>query len=464
MKNFFLLSLMILPLIVNSQQFNELIIDVNLFDYPYQNLAAKTVSNSSYPNFDVKNSDYFKAFINPSMKQSINLSSSFYNSVYFGISKMNINWFNTDFVNYLTESLIETGVILVVEFIPLGDAWLHEEFHRAVLTKNYVNSYNEVNNFPLFKELISVNNVTDNDLVRFKSDNPSDFVRLHAAGIEGEYMLIRNLQSKNIFHNQQHGYFLNSFLWTANSFYYVFFCHQNDAEETTIEINAQDGSNIPKRDFTGLDFTAWVYDLFKPDEPYSLRGTHPSGVGLNRYIAPSDLTEAEFKYLKKQGFLQLINFASPMILGINNLPLTIKGNKYVFNFAFRHFLTSFGYDISLDLFLKSEKFNFLVSTHSYSNQQLTLPGIELNIVDYILIDQKFKVLTSTKSMVWLQPENLFFSDKKSKLGGLIGADLKIGREKVFFDLNFQYKSKGWVAAEVFQSNNFSAGFGLSLYL
>lgn len=464
MKKILLFSLLFLPLIISSQQFNQLIINVNFFDYPYQNMAAKTVSNSNYPNFKVKNSDYFKAYFNPSMKQSISLSSSFYNSIYFGISKLNISWFNSDFANYFTQSIIETGIILVVEFFPLGDSWLHEEFHRAVLTKNYVNSYNEVNNFPIFKQLISVNNVTDNDLVRFKNDNPTDFVRLHAAGIEGEYMLIRNLQSKNIFHNQRHEYFISNFLWTTNSFYYVFFCHQNDAEITTKEINAEDGSNIPKRDFTGLDFTAWVYDLFKPIEPYSTRGIHPSGVGYDRYIAPSDLTTAELKYLKKQGFLQLLNFASPMMLGINNIPLTIKGNKYIFNFAFRHLLTSFGYDISFDLFLKTEKLNILVSTHSYNNKQLTLPGIELNIIDYKLINRKFKILASTKSMIWLQPENLFYADNKSKLGGLIGTDVKIGKEKLFLDFNFQYKSKGWVASEVFQNNNFSAGFGLNFYM
>lgn len=464
MKKNFLLLLFAFPLISYSQYYNQLKIDLIFFDYSYQNLAAKTVSSSNYPNFEVKTSDYFKSYANPSMRQSIALSSSFYNAVYLSMSKMKINWFNSDFLNYMTHSLIETGIVLISEFVPFGDAWLHEEFHRAVLTKNYVQSFNEVNKFPIFKELISVNNVKDDDLVRFKTQNPADFVRLHAAGIEGEYMLIRNLQSKNVFDNQQHAFFLNNFLWTVNSFYYVYFCHLNSAEETTNEINIEDGSNIPIRDFTGLDFTAWVYDLFKPNEAYDARGIHPSGIGYDRYIAPSDLTDAELKYLKKQGYWQLMNFVSPMILGLNNIPINVNGNEYIVNFAFRHLLTSFGYDVSFDLFFKTNKLNIIASTHSYNNKSKTLPGFELNLIDYKLLDRKIKVLASSQSMIWLQPENQFFTDTRSKLGGLFELNLKIGGENVFSNFYFNYKTQGWVAGNVFQEKNISAGFGLSFYL
>jgi len=464
MKKKILLFFLCFPLFASTQINTDLKIDAIFFDYPYQNYATKTVSASEYPNFDVKSSDYFKSYINPSMKQSVALSSSFYNSVYFGLSKININWFRSDFANYMTKSLIETGVVLVVEFVPLGDAWLHEEFHRAVLTKNYVDSYDEVNNFPLFQDLISVNSVLDDDLARFKHDNPTDFVRLHAAGIEGEYVLIRNLQSKNIFYNQQHPYFLTNFLWTTNSFYYVYFCHLHNAEITTNVANSDDGTNIRQRDFTGLDFTAWAYDLFKPFEDYAQRGTHPSGVGFDRYIAPSDLTIEELKYLKKQGFLQLINFASPMMLGLNKLPIVIKGNNYDFNFAFRHLLTSFGNDISFDFFLSNDKVNLLTSFHAYSNKFRTLPGYELNIIDYKLLDQNVEIFSSARSMVWFQPDNLFFVDKNSNFGGLTELNIKIGKEKLFADFMFGYKTRGWVAGNVFQESNIYASFGLSFYM
>jgi len=332
-----------------AQDFQKIILNFPVFDYSYSVYAAKTVSNSAYPAFDVKPVDFFKAYVNPSMSQSLESSASFYNAMNFGLSELKINWFNNVFLNYFTESLIFSGALFVAEYIPLGDAWLHEEFHRAVLTKNYVNSYNQVNDFPLFAELVSVNNVTDENLIRFKASNQTDFVRLHAAGIEGENLLIRELQKRTFFNNQQYPYFSFELLWTANSFYYVWICHTEEAEIITNDVNAQDADNFKIRDFTGLDFTAWVYDLFKPQAAYAQRGVHPSGIGIDRYVKPSDLTSDELNYLKKQGYLQLLNFASPMLLSINHIPITIKGVQMDMNFAFRHYLTSFGNDISFDI-------------------------------------------------------------------------------------------------------------------
>jgi len=78
----------------------------------------------------------------------------------------------------------------------------------------------------------------------------------------------------------------------------------------TDNIMNNEGTNILIRDFVGMDFTSWVYDLFRPNEPYTNRGIHPSGVGIKRYIKTSDLTKEEQSYLKLQGFLSLFNFIS----------------------------------------------------------------------------------------------------------------------------------------------------------
>ena len=48
------------------------------------------------------------------------------------------------------------------------------------------------------------------------------------------------------------------------------------ADKFTIKSNLEE-RNIAKRDFVGLDCNAWVYDLFRPNEPYELRGIHPIG-------------------------------------------------------------------------------------------------------------------------------------------------------------------------------------------
>lgn len=450
--------------IVFSQNQNSVILNFPIFDNPYYFYGVKTVSNSSYPNFNLKTADYFKAYENPSMFQSLNYSASFYNVLNLGLSKLKINIFKNPLLNYLTESLIYSGVLLVSEYIPLGDSWLHEEFHRAVLTKNYVNSYNQVNDFPFLAELISVNNVTDENLIRLKNSNPVDFIRLHAAGIEGEYMLTKELQKKSFFYNQQYPYFTFELLWTANSFFYVWICHTDEAEVTTDEVNLEEGANLKIRDFTGLDFTAWVYDLFKPYEAYELRGIHPSGIGIDRYIKPSDLTVDELKYLKKQGFLQLLNFASPMLWGINNIPINLFNKKWEINFSVRHLLTSFGNDISFDLFLKQNKFMNNTVFHLYSNGVKSFPGLESNIIDYNFSFGAINLKSSFRTMVWLLPENLLFYDSKFDLGGLADITLALGKKSFYPYLQFGYKTKGWVAANEFQGESKYFRFGLSWYI
>ncbi len=38
--------------------------------------------------------------------------------------------------------------------------------------------------------------------------------------------------------------------------------------DSTHDAVREEGADVKRRDFVGLDFTAWVYDLFRPDEPY----------------------------------------------------------------------------------------------------------------------------------------------------------------------------------------------------
>jgi len=461
---FFLVFLFSISCNLYAQNNEKLILDFTVLDYNYLDFSSKTVSNSVYPNFNVEWYDYLKSFANPSMQQSISISSSYYNVLNFAMSKFKIKFLKNQLLNNLLESTVLTSVILFSTYMPLSDAWLHEEFHRAVLTKNYTKSYNQVNDFPFFSELISVNKVTDEDLIRFKKNNPQDFVRLHSAGIEGEYVMVDNLNARNFFYNQQQAYFAYNLLWTFNSAYYVWICHTKEAENITTEVNIQDGTNVEIRDFTGLDFLAWTYDLHRPYEDYTVRGIHQSGIGLDRYIKPSDLTSEELNYLELQGYLQFLNFLNPMLIGIYRLPINIKGNKYFYNVFVHHLLNSFGYDISLNTYFQSTKLNIISGLHLYQNQNLILPGVNFEVIDYDIKIKNYKLRTSLKSAIWLQPENLMFTDVKSNFGGLISFKTKFGKKKFFPFIELSYKTKGWVAGEDFQEEHFSFRSGLSWYL
>src|SRR6185295_15238755 len=135
----------------------------------------------------------------------------------------------------------------------------------------------------------------------------------------------------------------------------------------TDTMNLEDGADVKRRDFTGHDFTAWVYDLHRPDEPYSARGVHPSGVGIDRYIKPSDLSSGEFAYLRRQGRLQLLNLIDPFMFGLHEVTLDVHGTPMRMNANIGHLLTSFGRTIDTNIFVARGGAKVMVTMHAYAN-------------------------------------------------------------------------------------------------
>ena len=148
----------------------------------------------------------------------------------------------------------------------------------------------------------------------------------------------------------------------VNSIAYIASGSTSEANRLTDQWERDEGTAVSRRDFTGHDFTAWVYDLFRPDEPYTARGMHPSGVGLRRYIRESDLTDAERAYLHRQGRLAMLNLLDPNLV-------SVSGGR--FNAAAAHVLTPFGYTIDLNSFIHPKLF---VALHDYVNHERSFPS------------------------------------------------------------------------------------------
>lgn len=281
----------------NKESRSPIILDYNFVDFPFSKNSMEM-------------SGIGGLFANPSMSQSLNISSSFYSLTSEGYYRL-----MTKNKPKATIYRLSLGVVSLLTYlpIPLSSGWMHEEFHRSVLAKHGGNSFNEMNNFPIFKSLIFVFDVKDQDLIALKKNNPSDMVRMAEAGIEGEYLLANNI-NKMAFYNNAKSKSLLPLLVSFNSSFYVIISSAKSIDNEYDKLYKSEGENIAKRDLVGLDFTSWVYDLFRPDEPYENRGIHPSGVGIDRYIKRSQLTHRELSYLKQQGYLQLINFINPLSL------------------------------------------------------------------------------------------------------------------------------------------------------
>lgn len=437
----------ILILYGNPPDSVKLKLDFPVFDWPHQYYAAKTTGS------------FLKGYANPSMAQSLSLSNNLYYAGHYGIRRSFENVRRPFWRKLGTRSAIAAFDILST-YLPFGYAWLHEEYHRAVLTRREANSFNGIYRFPVGQDVVAVSHVRDEDLERIADYHQPDFRRLQTAGIEGQLHQVQSLQKSNFYHHKQLPHLMLYWLSVTNNAFYVLACSSDTFDALVDKMNERDGATISNRDFTGPDFTAWADALFYPEKPYAHRGTHPSGVGYNRYIKPSQLTNEARDYLKKQGVLQFINFLSPMMFGKERIRLksSYTGNHYG-NFAFRHMLTPFGYDLSMDLFYQGPQNNLFFAVHNYHNRHKSFWGIESMVLNRALTET---IYTDIRIMLWQQPEALSFDAKKGQTGSLLGFRAHryaYGRISPFIEL--EAKSTGWVMGNVFLQPNFSLRAGFS---
>ena len=440
----------------DSLRYPKLKLELPLFDLPYQLDASKTYNNGK-----LSFKSFFQGYANPSMHLSLDLTADLYSASHYEIYKLfhrenNLNMSGGKRFLY-TLSLIGTDFIL--NYAPLGDGWEHEEYHRAIMTRFHVNSFNEMNTFPIGAEAVSVDHVTDEDLIRFKLESPTDFNRMHVAGIEGKYLLIDRLERNNFYYKQKLPNELYYLFTTLNAISYVVYCSIPSINDRyTDEFNIVEES-IEQRDFTGFDFTGWTYDIFRPNENYALRGMHTSGVGINRYIKTTDLKPEELTYLKNQGKLQLLNMLSPMLFGIKEIKLT---NDLYGNFSVHHFLTSFGNDIVLNVLLKNSYYNTFFAFHNYQNYTSYFPAIEGQLVDYNIHFQKINLYCSPRIIVGFQPKEQQFKSDNMSLLGLAECKFELRtKSNINPFIEFSEKTKGWIAGNEFLTSNFSCRLGIS---
>ena len=396
----------------------------------------------------------------PSMQQSLDVTKDLYQYSHYKFAQ----WFDS---RPLARTLSTVGFDIVSLWLPFGAAWLHEEWHRAVMSKHGIDSYNEVYEFPLFEETISVKHVKDEDLIRLKQEYPADIVRLHASGIEAQYELNFALEKDRFYH--QPPTFDDAILWLnyINNISYLYACASDQSSTITDEILQNEDEDVSERDFTGLDCNAWVYDLFRPDEPYEQRGIHPSGVGINRYIKYDDLSDEEQDYLNTNFKLSFLNLVDPFLYRLEYFTATNPINQQPFrwNATLRHHLTSFGYSIDTNIFYQQKSVNAMAIFHGYFNKDHFFPGLELALVRFPIPLFGMKLPLSVRTSMWLQPKDQQFYTDQSELGGIATMKLNFPAYKQWETfIEMEAKTQGWVAGNVYLGDNFSIRLGVGIKL
>jgi hypothetical protein len=438
-------------------------LDFPLIDAPYIGYASKTVGNG-----ETSLGAIFKGYANPSMQQSLAITTDVYTAVHYGIQKglaksKRINKLPNGWLKRYLKGSIHNLADLALVYSPLGEGWLHEEYHRSAMSVAHVNSFNDMNKFPIGASTVAVSHVSDADLVRFKEIDPKGFIRMQVAGIEGQYLFADKLQKNNFFYRQNLPFETQYILTTVNSALYVLLCSAPDFSAVETDAMNKKEADIKVRDFTGLDFNGWAYDLFRPDEPYEARGIHPLGNGIDRYRTTRHLSPDQLSYLNRQGKLQFLNFLSPMMFGVRSIRIGKTG--WNGNFAVRHLLTSFGNDISLHVYLMNKSYRAAVTYHRYRNFEKGFSALEGSMIDMpVKLSGRSKLLFTPRVLAGVQPANQDFMTSKSDYIGLIGTriDLVSSTSKWNPYIDFDEKTSGWVAGNEFLGPRFAGRFGMAL--
>ena len=398
------------------------------------------------------------------MAQSLWLAADAYEAMHTGLRALADPYGPPGLQRFLGYALLGAADLLTINLPPLL-AWQHEEWHRAVMSNRGIDSYDDIYKFRLLADVVSVSHVRDEDLVALKAAHPAEQVRLSQAGIEGNQELIAALERVSFFEGSRAAHSFILPLLALGNWAYLSECASKEGDGLTDKLNAEEGDDVPKRDFTGLDCTGWVYDLFTPDEPYGARGPHPSGVGIDRYRKRTQLTDEGRAYLTRQAWLSLLNFADPRMFGVRRFVWggADGGPPAYVNVALRHLPAAFGYALRGDLYFMRGETRLLASLYAYGNARHVLPGLEATLLRVPL--GRLPLAVSPRLAVWLQPGQQRYDSSALAPGGLAGLRLTWqATARVQPWLELEAKSEGWVPGIVHLTSNVSVRTGIAASL
>jgi hypothetical protein len=391
----------------------------------------------------------------PSMQQALDLTVAQYELAHGAIAQL---FGARRFWGHLTTVLYD----FVSLPLPLADAWLHEEFHRAQMGSRGIDSFNDVYRFQFGGEAIYVSHVSDDDITSLKRQHPAEWIRVNEAGIEGELSLGRELETRQ-FLGQGRGWHLPLYwLIKLQTLIYVESSTWDDTDADTDLMNAEDGMDVPRRDFTGHDLLAWTYDLHRPAEPYTARGVHPSGVGIDRYVKLVDLTPEERRYIRQQGRLHWLNFADPFLLGIDGVRLGgDPASPTLATMSLAHFLTAFGYSVEANVLVRRGERALSAIIRMYANQSHKYPGLEMTAYDLPVRVRGHNLAVTPRVMLWLQPRDLAFRADQAQAGVRVVLRARPAQGRLVPFIEIDGKTEGWVAGTPYLGRNLGLRLGVS---
>lgn len=402
----------------------------------------------------------------PSMNQALEWSKDFYELGFWGIDELGDRlflkrrttphakgkiWANSLFKYAVGLGFSKYGSELP---IPLG-VWGHEEYHRSTLGVAGVASKN--GNWLLSRWDGTVYGVSDESLDMLKQEHLDQLLYAYVSGVQYEIMLNERVTLEDFYH--QRSLTKNALMLYNAHYVYNYFNFSTSPHSDSVKVIAppHESPNPVERDFAGADLTAWVYDMFNPDMPFTSRESFPNGEGVNRRVGFSDLSPEAQEYLVKQKKLSLLNFANPAIFFLNKIRL---GPGFAFNLFAQYTPTHFGNDIALFVPLRLQKHKILLSMHNYNSYTGSGYGLGLGVFGH-RVSHKLDVDLTLN--LWDQPQSFQGDDKH------VGGAFQL---KGHYALNpgisgfvaMTGKTKGWIMGNPYLAENVSMQLGLNVQI
>ena len=322
----------------------------------------------------------------------------------------------------------------------------HEEGHRSILTSLGIGSISQ----PFFnlKGTAYVNGVKDSTLKNLRDNDLPNYIRLHTAGIESDYMLGNKMEEAIIFNSDsKKNLFIElSFRKMLTMAYYTLSLlpalNPKLKEESELE-----------RDIVGHDVYGAIKNLYRPN------------ITFYRYTNYEDLTTEERKFVKRVGYRALLNLASPLFLKPLNI---IRKENLMLSIGSGYTMSPFGDFIDENFYIQyNKKYNLHAYLRQYQNRNTWFPAGGVSLINCLLTS---KLSSTIAGHFWSQPQALDFNTTKSSFGGAGDLLLKYivlntkQSNSLSVDLGLNYKTKGFLPEEVVMKEHFGICLGVSINL
>lgn len=320
----------------------------------------------------------------------------------------------------------------------------HEEGHRSILTYNNIGSVSR----PYFNKYGAayVQGVADRTLTDLRNNDLPQFLRMHTAGLESDYATLLRENSLMTFGGES-----LDVLWMEYMMRKIALVGYYSWGLFKADIGIKEEADELERDIVGHDIYGAIRHMYRPSAEY------------RRYVNYNDLTGTERKFVRRVGWLSLLNLIDPSLF--TKTGFTLKNGNRI-NFSLGYSMAPFGDFTDQHFWWATRRFNAHFYVREYGNKAKWFPALGAEFSD-IKLGDRFVVDAAVHG--WSQPDGISFTSEKGRFGGAVELTGKfmLNRDVSHFGVSAEMgvtaKSDGFLLEYMAMERHLGVRFGTSLW-